>query len=280
MYYLLTESFRHQEVELVRLVTAAVAAAKIYLLGSSLLHERTESVFTTSAPTASHAGHYWLLVLVEKETSVSHNSVQDKIENACRFFVPVTAIILDTAQFNTLLSEGHPFASTTIKIAVLLHDGSHVPLAMQKVIDETITRKEKEITIAQGIDKAGAFIAGAELFMLRKQNRMAAFMLHQAAEQSLLAILKAGTGLRISTHNIDKLIRYCSMFCYKLPGIFPADNEKNQRLLNVLQRAYIDTRYKEDFTVSNSDLVIILQRIKILIEVLHDMAKVSNFSKF
>lgn len=40
---------------------------------------------------------------------------------------------------------------------------------------------------------------------------MAAFMLHQAAEQALLTIFKKATGWHVNTHNIDKLLRYCSM---------------------------------------------------------------------
>jgi HEPN domain-containing protein len=34
------------------------------------------------------------------------------------------------------------------------------------------------------------FLAGAELFRIRKQNKMAAFMLHQAAEHGMLAIIQ------------------------------------------------------------------------------------------
>ena len=272
MYYLLTGSFRHQETELVRLVNAAVTVEKIFMLGSSLLQERTESVFLTTAPTASHAGHYWLLLLVGKEAIGSHHAIQDKAENACRFFAPVTAIVLDIAQFNTWLGDGHPFACTVVKAAVLLHDGSLVPLASPKAIDQYAAKKAKQAVLAKGLDNAGAFIAGAEVFMLRKQNKMAAFMLHQATEQSLLAILKAGTGLRTSTHNIGKLIRYCSMFCFRLAAIFPLGNEKNERLLNVLQRAYIDTRYKEGFTVSSSDLGTLLQRARSLLQLMQEMA--------
>ena len=42
----------------------------------------------------------------------------------------------------------------------------------------------------QGINIVNEFIAGAELFRVREQNKMAAFMLHQAAEQALLTIFK------------------------------------------------------------------------------------------
>lgn len=45
MYYFLTESFKSQEKKLVSLITKAVAAQRIYMLGSTLHTRRTESVF-------------------------------------------------------------------------------------------------------------------------------------------------------------------------------------------------------------------------------------------
>ncbi|MEO6230919.1 MAG: hypothetical protein ABJB11_13775 [Ferruginibacter sp.] len=62
-------------------------------------------------------------------------------------------------------------------------------------------------------------------------------MLHQAAEQALLAIFKKATGLHINTHNIDKLIRYCTMVNYQIAAVFPRENDEDQRLFSLLQRA-------------------------------------------
>ncbi|MCW3090505.1 MAG: hypothetical protein JWP81_1574 [Ferruginibacter sp.] len=47
---------------------------------------------------------------------------------------------------------------------------------------------------------------------IRSQNKMAAFMLHQAAEHALHTILKKATGLHVNTYNIDRLLRYCTMY--------------------------------------------------------------------
>ncbi|MDB5275794.1 MAG: hypothetical protein JWR61_749, partial [Ferruginibacter sp.] len=67
MYYLLTERFKSQEAKLAALIIDTIPVAKIYLLGSTLQQQRTESVFMTDAPGCRHASHYWLLVLVDKE---------------------------------------------------------------------------------------------------------------------------------------------------------------------------------------------------------------------
>ncbi|MBP6022224.1 HEPN domain-containing protein [Ferruginibacter sp.] len=125
----------------------------------------------------------------------------------------------------------------------------------------------------QGINKVNEFIAGAELFRVREQNKMAAFMLHQAAEQALLTIFKKATDWPVNTHNIDKLLRYCSMVNYKIPAIFPRDSEAGKRLFGLLQKAYIDTRYKDDFAINSSELNALTQTIKTLQEIMLEAIK-------
>ena len=114
----------------------------------------------------------------------------------------------------------------------------------------------------KGINKLTEFLASTDLYRIREQNKMAVFMLHQAAEHALHTILKITTGLQINTHNLDKLIRYCSMVSYKIPEIFPRNNEKNERLFQLLQKAYISSRYDKDYSIGAEELVLITERIR------------------
>ncbi len=93
-------------------------------------------------------------------------------------------------------------------------------------------------------------------------------MLHQAAEQTLQTLFRIKTGLYIHTHNLDKLIRYCSMVSYKLPAVFLRNNDKNERLFQLFQKAYIETRYKEDYVIRTDDLLVITERVRSLLEIL------------
>jgi len=42
-----------------------------------------------------------------------------------------------------------------------------------------------------------------DLYRMREQSKMAAFMPHQSAEQALLPLLKIGIGFHVCKHNID-----------------------------------------------------------------------------
>ena len=105
-------------------------------------------------------------------------------------------------------------------------------------------------------------MAGADLYRIREQNKMAAFMLHQAAEHALHTFLKIKAGIYFNTHNIDKLIRYSSMVSNMLPEIFPRNNDKNERLLQLPNKAYFETRYKDDYSISTTDLMTITERLR------------------
>jgi uncharacterized protein len=268
MYYLLTERFKDQEKILTALILKIAAVEQIYMLGSTLYQQRTESIFLTTAPSCHNAGHYYLLVLTGKNSGFSNNDLQDRIENTCRSFIPVTAIVLSTAQFNNWLQQGQRFACTVLKIAVRLHDAGNTILLKPNTMVEATKNKTKESYWTEDYNRVNEFMAGAELYLVRKQNNMALFMLHQAAEQALQHIFKKTTGLHINTHNIDKLIRYCSMVSYQILQVFPKDNERNERLFLLLQKAYIETRYKENYTVSSGDLQIIKERIQYLQKIL------------
>ena len=259
MYYLLTEEFKEQEKELVKLILETVAVDSIYLLGSTLMTRRTESIFMPDAPTCRYVGHYYLLILIDGSKGV--HRVQDQIQNTSQNFIPVTAVVLHSDQFKDWLTNGHFFAINVCHKAVLLY--GETLKASTLSIEEVNIKFEKERILVQskGLNMVKEFIAGAELYQLRKQNALAVFMLHQATEHGLQTILKTVAGLYITTHNIEKLISYCSMINYKISALFSRNNEKNERLFQLLQKAYIETRYKEQFLINAYELSKLKERV-------------------
>lgn len=74
----------------------------------------------------------------------------------------------------------------------------------------------------------------------------------------------------LNTHNIDKLVRYGSMVCYRLPGIFSRNNEKEERLFKLLQSAYLGGRYEKDYSITLCELGKIRSKVITLKEVLEE----------
>lgn len=262
MENLFTENRKKEVQKLVALILDKIPVESIYLLGATSVQETTNSVFMNSAASCSKNIHYYFLVLVGKNIPLSHNEVQDRIENNCRSIIPVTAIVLGTEQFNNWLQDGHPFAQKVYIDAELLHNSTGILIAEPKLNTEFADKSAKEDGWTNEYNKVNELIIGAELYFLRKQNSMALCMLRQAAEMTLKSIFRKATGLQINTHNLDKWVRYCSMISYKILLIFARDSDKNERLFLILQKSKIERKEMEGFKIYQEDIIIITERLK------------------
>lgn len=269
MYYLITEKFKSQEQKLVALIREAVEVHTIYMLGSNLATRRTETVFMPEAPSCQSANYYYLLVLINDDGDV--NAAQDKIENRAAHFVPVTAMVMPVLTFTCWLAKGHPFAHKVYREAVLLYSQDE-KLSAPEILPKG-DMKNSDVICTDTINKVTEFMAGADLFILRNQTKLAAFMLHQAAEQCLHGLFEISTGMYLNTHSIDKLLRYCSMINWRLPEIIPRNNDKEEKLFQLLQKAYAGGRYEKEYSITVKDLEVLRGRIAELKEILQEDAK-------
>ncbi|MBS4064888.1 MAG: HEPN domain-containing protein [Chitinophagaceae bacterium] len=260
---------------LVDCIVKAVNPEMIFLLGAAVYHRSSKSIFQTSAPVSQYMTDYILLVLLENLDNREPHEWQDKIENQG---IPVTSIVLPMYTFNAWLKAGHRFAVNVQQSAeIIYHSGKH-----PSQVSYTARPHDEEIGIEKywrdGITKAKEFLAGSELYRIRKQYAMAAFMLHQSAEQSLHTLLKVGTGYHANTHNIDRLLRYAGLVSDQISNIFPQKTEVDKQLFHLLQKAYSDARYKADYTISYDQLLCLTEKVRCMHEVLSDFrsAKLSG----
>lgn len=267
------DSFRHTGKRIVDLIGELVEVDRIYLLGGSLYRRRTESLFNHLAPSLQYVADCYCLILLPDANTTRLVQLQDQIEQHFARIMPMTAIVLSTKQFDSWLQDGHAFALRVYNSAPLLLQNDAGYQGTLGMIDAATEQKRTELTHKEGLKRVEAFLAGAELFCLRKENRMAAFMLHQAAEQALSTLLKTATGYYCCTHNIERLLRYAGMVTYRVNEIFPKNNEPEKRLVSLLQKAYIDSRYREDYAITEADLRDLLGRVSDLRKILMESAE-------
>lgn len=255
-------------IKISRHIVQVAPAVRIFLLGERLAKYSTVNIFSPESLMDESTDHFYLLVLIKRNHEASYNSVQDRIETACYPTCPVTAIVLDFEQFNQWLHEGHRFAYLVKTKATLLFEDLSIAFGESKEVDTDTVKESQKAAYTKGYNMTEEFLAGADLYRVRQQNKMAVFMLHQAAEFALHAILKISIGLCVNSHNLDKLIRYCAIVNSSLTKVFNRHIENENRLFHLLQRAYIETRYKETYYINNSDLIEIARKIRLLQEIL------------
>ena len=274
IYHSISESFSNQQEKLVLLIQEVVQPDIIYLLGASLYRRRSESIFCTTAPSSQHVADYCFLVLIRNTNNKSLPQMQDQIEQHCSSVMAVTIILLETSTFDGWLTTSHLFARTVCRSAIPVFEADYLSLSPIGYYNPEVEQKTLEKLYRDGLNRSQEFVAGADLFILRKQYRLSAFMLHQASEQALGTLVKIGTGYHCCTHNIERLLRYACMVSYQIPDIFPRKTDNEKRLFNFLQKAYIDSRYREDYSIGITDLLELTERVRIIQDILTESGKI------
>jgi HEPN domain-containing protein len=248
-----------------RLIVSALSPEKIFLL--SVIHHKEEvrSIFIDDMQEEYLIEALNILVLTGESEKKSNEELQDMIEHRLGIHIPVTAFVLKAGQFNEWLKKDHPFACKVIHKAKLYFDANNIPLVIPSGYNELAAKdflmKESE----QKTNKAIEFLAGAELFIVRKQFNLAAFHLHQAAEQIYAGIIRFTTGLQVQTHNLDKLYRYSKYLLPGLKDLFPRDTEAERKLFQGLQKAYLGARYDAEYSIKYPGVSLLFERIKKLL---------------
>lgn len=261
------------EKELVNKVKEVVNPDMIYVLGV-IRHRRTiESSFCHDVYESEAPSSYLLLVLASLDPVSAIVQNQERIEQLCQNVLSTTCILLDTGTFMEWLSMEHQFAVTVVSSIEPIFILESITIEPTILKNNEQDSRELELRYQEGLNRYQAFIAGAELFRIRKEYRLSMFMLHQAAEQGLSAILKIGMGYYCCTHSIDRLFRYARFVCPKIDFVFPKDTETEKRQFGLLQRAYVDSRYNSEYVVNYKDLDIITSRVRSLYEILEKWGK-------
>lgn len=254
LYHDMMRSLIRQHEYLISKILEVVKPDVIYMLGASRYRRRSESIFRPTEPSAHYLDDYYLLILLEQTDNKSLSDWQDQIEQHCRRCMQTTVLIIKTSIFEEWLKNRHPFTRHVLTAHVCLYDPGDINFSFDGKANEEAENKANRSLFSDGLNKCKGFLAGVDYYQERGDNKIAAFLLHQAAEQALRTLLEIGTGYRFCGHSIDRLFRYCCMVNSKLVDVFPKDSDKDKRLLHLLNKAYIETRYKRHYSMETHDL--------------------------
>ncbi len=261
--------------QLISMIEKAVQPDIIYLLGSALNRKRSNSLFCLSGYETALGTDYFILVLINDLRQKSNVQWQDQIEQICNPTQPITCIVLETSTFSVWMKTGHRFACLVAQSETAIYNPQNISFSSMSEYDPSVEKSTIDRQYRMGFSKAQEFLSGADLYRIRKQYSLALFMLHQATEQVLGTIVKIGMGYYCCSHNIERLLRYASWVNGQLEEVFTRHTESEKRLFTLLQKAYIDSRYREDYTIHYQDLLTLIERVKLLLTILEDWYKKS-----
>ena len=99
------------------------------------------------------------------------------------------------------------------------------------------------------------------LYNLARYKR-AAFQLHQSVENLLRTIPMVFILYGHKSHDLSELMNAAKKHTTDIFKAFPHDTAEEKRLFDLLQRAYIESRYNPDFEITKEDIDALIPKVE------------------
>ncbi|HTE00857.1 MAG TPA: HEPN domain-containing protein [Mucilaginibacter sp.] len=210
---------------------------------------------------------YYLLVLIDDNDKTPEHELSNKIEDNCRYLVNVFTIVHKAGSAIEGLNSGQRFWSKAMAKGNIVYQAPELELPQVKDISKDFLLERANFHWQRWGEQGKAFLKGAELYRVDENYRLAAFLLHQSVESLLKAIIQAVLGYRVQIHNLSRLLRMTLLFSDALRNIFELDITEGTQIYTLLQNAYTQSRYKNEFDPDKASIETLEKRVRLLFEI-------------
>jgi len=258
------------------IVKSVVAPEKIILFGSYAKGGYREHEYISGDGTRhEYVSDYDFLVVTRKnseKTTEQESTIMDRVD---RYKPPVNLEIHGIDYINDGLHWGQYFFVDIIKEGILLYDSGNAQFVEPRILTQLEEREKAQRYFDIWHPQSNEFIIDSSNALERGSLYNGAFYLHQATESLYYAVLLVFTGYKPKTHNLWKLRKKTKTYSEKLFLVFRAEDDKNEeRLFDLLKRGYIEARYKQnDYFITSKELGILIERVKEMNAIVHDICR-------
>ena len=213
---------------------------------------------------------YDIVILTRKPIGAAEYSLYEKIkdrffENKNRpFHTHPQFINYGIEDFNYALAKAHYFETEIKRDGVVLFDSGAYKLTRRRKLDYTEIRDRVQKYFDDKFGRATQFLKGVTFYCEDGDCKMASFLLHQSAENFLRTIPMVFILYGYKSHNLSELMNAVKKHTTEIFKVFPRDTEEEKRLFDLLQRAYIESRYNPDFEITKEDIDALIPKVEYL----------------
>jgi len=242
------------------------SAHMIILFGSYARDQWQEEIYTEGHITYEYISDFDILVLTRLKKTAHNHAKQSRVDNLIllnkAIKTPVSVIYHSIGQVNYRLKEGQYFFSDIKKEGIALYDTGKLKLERRRKLSPQKRKQIAEEDFKQWFASAKVFYKQFEYALADRNNKEAAFLLHQATERFYSAVLLVFTGYRPKCHNIETLGRKVSGCDAAFLKVFPRATKEQDERFKLLKKAYIDARYKKDYRITKKQLEYLAERVR------------------
>ncbi len=222
---------------------------------------------------------YDIVILTRKPIGAIESSLYEKIkdrffENKNRpFHTHPQFVNYGIDEFNYALSKAHYFETEIKRDGVILYDSGAYKLARRRRLDYTEIRDRAQKYFDDKLGKANNFLEDT-LFNFKKNEFVhSSFHLHQSAENLLRVIPMTFILYGHKSHDLSELMNAAKKHTTEIFEVFPCDTPEEKRLFDLLQRAYIESRYNPDFEVTKEDIDALIPKVEQLRDIVEKVCR-------
>ena len=163
------------------------------------------------------------------------------------------------------LEKGNLYFLKNCALGDLIYNSStpETTLFRQKKDVELLLKKATS-SLDREIDRINSFTEGIGFYRKRKEWAGAAFLIHQKIEWLYRCLETFAMGKPLICHKIANHIAYACPFIYGAGPIFNPARRDDLQLLEVLDRAYTESRYHSAFDVTKREIKLLAERAEMM----------------
>lgn len=192
------------------------------------------------------ADKIYLLIFTSNDEPRQAQSLASMIEESCREFARVVALVHYASVFFKGIENNNPFYNHALSCPVIYLSGELL-LPSCKMVNHKLSTEAAAFKWQRWYSQGKDFLLGADYYIKNNAYGAALFSLHQCAECILTAIIRAILGYNINNHNLSRLLILTGMCTDELMKVFDLNDESVAIRFEQLKQAYINVSYKDAF---------------------------------
>lgn len=255
---------------------------KVVLFGSYARGSFKEASDLAPDRRSGHLSDYDILVITQDKATATDTELWHKITKICNaknVSAHVRIITHDIQEINIKLAEGQYFYSDVKKEGCLLYDAKTSSFAEKRELTPAEDQRIAQDYFDHWFNGAQSYYRIYKLSIDINEHKVAVYNLHQTAESCYKTILLVFTAYNPHEHLLDYLLHMAVKYEPSLGHIFPTETREQKERLELLDYAYIGSRYDPSFRVTEDDLMHLSKCVKTLLEATEQLCrkKISQF---
>ncbi|MEG3147419.1 HEPN domain-containing protein [Sphingomonas sp. RT2P30] len=239
---------------------------KIILFGSFARGDWVED------PVGRYFSDYDLLVVVDHEdlTDVpefwlkTEDRLLELLAEGTRLRTPVSLVYHNLDDVNEKLRLGRYFFIDILRDGVVLFEEPDHPFVEPQPLSAEEALRETQEYFEETLESAGGLIRNAGYALRDGDNKLAAFLFHQATERLYQCLFLVRTLYAPKTHNLNRLRSLAEDMEPRLKQVWPSTNKAERQAYARLREAYIKARYSREYRITAEQLTWLGERVGLL----------------